>query len=87
MSKPVTLDNVVDSVYTHCSVRSHTTKDVVTNILQDFGLVLTDEKLNQLIEVVRPYKINGKHLEKTCNSVYTILNSANTQSWSKDWNS
>jgi len=74
----VTKEKILDSLYGHCQVRSHTTKDVVTKILTDLNETARESVIEQLIEVVRPYKNSSKDLEKTVNSVYEILNNRNS---------
>jgi len=69
----MTFEQVFDSLYTHCSDRSNTSKQVFNSMIKDLGLVGTSHLEQEALDIIRPYKQSGKHLENTAKALYTLL--------------
>ena len=65
--------DILDSLYKHCSCRTYTSKDVMDKLLEDVKVYLGSDKKEQLLAIIRDYKNTGKNLEATINSIYDIL--------------
>ena len=64
---------ILDSLYTHCQIRTHTSKDVLRRMLVDLGTTVPSNKEDEILLVIRNYKNTGKELESTVNMIYSIL--------------
>jgi hypothetical protein len=71
---------ILDSLFTHCKIRTYTSKEVLNRLLNDMNVQfldkfhkVADDKLDQVIEIIREYKNTGKNLETTVNLLYDII--------------
>lgn len=71
-------EQLIDSLYTRCSERSSTSKQVFDGIVKDLGLIGVSQVEEKAIEIIRPYKQSGRNLENTANLLYDVLNTSNS---------
>lgn len=71
-------EQVLDSLYSQCQNRSARTVEVVEAMVRELKLTLTPDEKEKLVEIIRPYKQSGKHLEPTLNAVYEVIEFMNT---------
>jgi hypothetical protein len=64
---------ILDSLYNHCSCRTNRSKDVLQKLLDDVKIYPGDTGKEKLLGIIREYKATGKNLESTINSIYDIL--------------
>ena len=79
---------ILDSLYYHCQTRTYTSLDVLTKLLTDLKHVPPSNSQDQLLEIIRTYKITGKNLEATIDALYSVLYSPAPEGSGKgyEWN-
>lgn len=80
-------EKILDSLYKHCKVRNRTSKEVYTNLLLDLQIVPLSGVEDQVLPIIREYKLTGKNLENTVDDLYNLLYPLNEMTGSfYDWN-
>ena len=82
-AEKATKQAILDSLYHHCQTRNYTSLDVLFKLLTDLRHVPPSNSQDQLVEIIREYKITGKNLEATINSMYDVLYPATDAGTSK----
>jgi len=85
MSEQIKKQAILDSLYHHCQIRTHTSKDVYAKLLNDLKLVPPTNVTDKVLDVIREYKNTGKNLEATIDSLYSILYVTNTTTSNNGW--
>lgn len=70
---PIDKERLIDSLYTRCSDRTLTSEQVFAGLVKDLGLIGVSQVEDRAMLVIRPYKQTGKHLERTCDALYNLL--------------
>ena len=80
-------EKILDGLYKHCKVRNRTSKEVYTNLLLDLQIVPLSGVEDQVLPIIREYKLTGKNLENTVDDLYNLLYPLNEMTGSfYDWN-
>ena len=72
-AEKATKQAILDSLYHHCQTRNYTSLDVLFKLLTDLRHVPPSNSQDQLVEIIREYKITGKNLEATIDALYSVL--------------
>jgi hypothetical protein len=64
---------ILDSLYDHCSCRTNRSKDVLQKLLDDVKIYPGNTGKEKLLAIIREYKATGKNLESTVNLIYDVL--------------
>lgn len=81
----MTFEQVFDSLYSHCNDRSNTSKQVFDNMVKDLGLIGASHLEQQALDIIRPYKQSGKHLENTAKALYNLLSTKSSEPDKTTW--
>lgn len=73
-----TKEQVLDSLFQLCSIRTFRTIEIVNKMSQDLKLNLESGQIDKLVEIIQPYKQSGKNLESTVNAVYDVIRDINS---------
>lgn len=64
---------ILDSLYNHCSCRTNRSIDILHKLLDDVKIYPGNTGKEKLLAIIREYKATGKNLESTVNMIYDIL--------------